>query len=116
MRTSSLVELACAFLARRRPRRRRTRKMVSSLFAPARGVAGEADRDDQRGTLEDRLDEEGVAELLQPGDADGEHEDGNDRAPGVHPPGPDRGRAEERADESGEQEFRADRALRHLEA
>ena len=107
--TSSLLHLS----RRRLPRR--GLDAASSAFPAARGVAGEPDRNDQRRALEDRLDEERIAELLQAGDADRQHQHGDDGAPGVDPAGPDGGRAEQRADEGGQQELRPDRALRHLQ-
>ena len=42
---------------------------------------GKRDRDDKHRAVEERLDEEGAAELLDPGDADGEDKDAADRAP-----------------------------------
>src|SRR3569623_3759060 len=88
----------------------------ASGFPAAGGVTGEADRDDQCPALEDGYDEERIAELLQAGDADGQDQHGNDGAGGVDAAGPYGGGAVLRADEGRQQEFRADRALRDLEA
>src|SRR4051794_36875895 len=56
--------------------------------------SGNRNRDAQGRAVEQRLDEEGAADLLDAGDADGEDEDAADRAPDIDPPRLDCGRAE----------------------
>ena len=79
--------------------------------ALALGVAGDADGDQQRHAVEQRLDAEGAAELLDAGDADREDGDADERAPDIDAAGLDRGRAEEGADQGRQQVFEADAGL-----
>ena len=80
----------------------------------ARGGAAEAgkrDRDQQGHAVEHRLDPERATELLDAGDADRQDDHADDRAPDIDPSGLDRGRAEKRADQGGQQEIEADAGL-----
>ncbi len=74
-------------------------------------IAREADGDEQGDAVEQRLDEERAADLLNAGDADGEDGDADDRAPDVDAARLDRGRAEEGADQGRQQVFQADAGL-----
>ena len=79
--------------------------------APALRVAGDSDRDEQCRAVEQRLDKERRAELLDAGDADRQDRHADDGAPDVDPAGLDRRRAEEGADQRGQQIFEADARL-----
>ena len=85
--------------------------LVFSGGAAPLGVAGDADGDEKSDAVEHRLDPERAAELLNAGDADRENGDADDRAPDIDAAGLDRGRAEEGADERGQQIFEADAGL-----
>ena len=63
--------------------------------------AGKGDRNHQRGAVEQGLDEEGAAELLDTRDANGEDEHAAHRAPDVDPAWLDGGGAEEGAHHAG---------------
>src|SRR4051794_19403832 len=80
------------------------------------GVAGKADRDQERDAVEEWLDVELAAELLDTRDADGKDGDADDGAPHVHPPGLDGGRAEECPDQGGQQELEPDAGLSDAQA
>ena len=75
----------------------------------------EPDRDDQHEAVEQRLDEERRAELVEAGDGDRQHGDRDQRAPYIGAARLDRGGAEQRAGEGGQQEFLADGALADAE-
>src|SRR5579863_3684565 len=62
-------------------------------------VGGDADRDDQRGSVEERLDPEFAAELLDAGNSDREQDHADESSPYVETPGLDRRRSEKDADE-----------------
>src|SRR5206468_6653040 len=83
--------------------------------SPPLGEARERDRDEQRDAVEERLDEERAAKLLDAGDADREDQHADDGAPHVHASRTDGGRPEERADERGQQVIEADVRLADLE-
>ena len=83
----------------------------SAPLAPLRRLNRESDRQDQHRAVEQRFDEERRAELVEARHRDGEHGDGEHRPPDVHPARPDRGRAEKRRGEGGQEIFLADRAL-----
>src|SRR3569833_387569 len=87
----------------------------ASGFPAAGGVTGETDRNDQRPTLKDRLDEERIAQLLQSGDADSAHQHCDDGAGSVDAARPYGRRPEQRPDKGWQQKLRPNRALRHLQ-
>jgi hypothetical protein len=64
---------------------------ASALATAARSIASEADRENEACALEDRLDVEAAAELLEAGNPDGQNQHGNNRAECVHAPRPNGG-------------------------
>src|SRR5271163_2461832 len=83
-----------------------------SSFPPAsRCIAREADGQDQACALKNRFDEKAAAKLLKPCDANRQDKDGHNRTKDVDATGVDRGAAEQRSNESRQQELRPDDAL-----
>ena len=75
----------------------------------------EPDRQDQHRAVEEGLDEERRAELVETRNRDRQHGDGEHRPPHIHAPRPHGGRAEQRRGEGRQQIFLPDRALANLE-
>ena len=94
---------------------RRPVGLAAALRAPLRRLHREADGEDQHRAVEERLDEERRAELVQAGDGHRQHRDREHRAPDIDAARPDRGRAEQRRGEGRQQILLADRALPDLE-
>ena len=85
------------------------------LRAPPLGESCERDGHKQRDAVEQRLDEKGATELLNPRDADGQNQDADDCAPHVDASGPNRRRPEEGSYERGQQIVETDIRLANLE-
>ena len=89
--------------------------LAAALRSPLRSLHGQTDRENQHRAVEQRLDEERRAQLIEPGDRHRENGHGEDRAPDVDPARTDRGRPEQRRGEGGQQIFLADRTLADLQ-